>query len=294
MASPFGEPDIGVSSLPDGRSLRDAVATEPETFLGPRHCERFGSDVAVLIKLLDAGQRLPVHLHPDDDFAREHLGSPYGKTEAWIILQAEPQAAVHVGFRQRVDLATVAGWVESQDSEAMLSALNRVQVGSGDTLFVPAGTPHAIGDGILLAELQQPTDFSVLLEWKGFAPDREAAHLGLGFEVALKALDLKPWSDEDLARARSGRGGRDGVERLFPAEADAFFRAERVSSGARLDQGFAVLLATGGNAALRGDGWNLEIATGDAVLVPFAAGPCLFEGQAEALLCMPPAHDSRR
>jgi mannose-6-phosphate isomerase len=293
MSSPFGEPDIGVSTLPDGRSLRDAIGADPEAFLGPRHCERFGPDVMVLIKLLDAGERLPVHLHPNDDFAQRHLASAFGKTEAWIILEAEPGAAVHAGLRQPVDLATVSEWVQSQDSEAMLSALNRVDVAAGDTVFVPAGTPHAIGEGILLAELQQPTDFSLLLEWKGFAPDEDAAFLGLGVHQALKALDLKAWSAEDLARAGSGRGpSAADLETLFPAEADPFFRAERVRSGADLAQEFAVLLVTEGRGELSGEGWNLGIAKGDAVLVPFAAGAYRVTGQVEALRCMPPAPDS--
>jgi mannose-6-phosphate isomerase len=295
MATPFGEPDLGVSTLPDGRSLRDAVTLEPEEFLGPRHLERFGPDVGVLIKLLDAGERLPVHLHPNDQFARTHLGSEFGKTEAWIILDAEPGASVHVGFREPTDLATIAGWVDSQDSAALLGALNPVVVAAGDTLFVPAGTPHAIGEGILLAELQQPTDFSVLLEWEGFAVEAEAAYLGLGRDLALQALDLAPWTERDLARAMSGRGSTsDGVETLFPTESDAFFRAERVTAGAHFEQGFAVLLVIDGEGALVGDDWKVGLSKGTAVLVPHAAGTCGFEGGLEALRCMPPAPDPTR
>jgi mannose-6-phosphate isomerase len=289
MTSPFGEPGVGIATLPDGTSLPDAIAADPAAYLGPRHLERFGPDVAVLIKLLDAGERLPVHLHPDDEFARAHLGSEWGKTEAWIILEAEPGAAVQVGFREPVDLSKLTAWVESQDSDALLSALNRVTVTAGDTVFVPAGTPHAIGDGILLAELQQPTDFSLLLEWKGFASDRDAASLGLGMDVALQAVDMTTWSAEDLARAGSTRpSNRAGVETLFPAAADTFFRAERLESGAQLEQGFAVLLVTGGSGVLRNDDWKLDIASGDAILVPYAAGPSLLEGSAQALRCMPP------
>jgi mannose-6-phosphate isomerase len=82
MASPFGEPDLGVATLPDGRRLTDAIAADAEAFLGAAHLSRYGADVNVLIKLLDAGERLPVHLHPDDAFASAHLNSKYGKTEA--------------------------------------------------------------------------------------------------------------------------------------------------------------------------------------------------------------------
>jgi mannose-6-phosphate isomerase len=288
MTSPFGEPDVGIAVLPDGRSLPDAIAGEPEAFLGPRHLARFGPDVAVLIKLLDAAERLPVHLHPDDDFARAHLGSGVGKTEAWIILEAEPGAAVQVGFREPVGLETVARWVESQDAEAMLSSLHRVTVAAGDTVFVPAGTPHAIGEGILLAELQQPTDFSLLLEWEGFADDEAAASLGLGFDVALRALNLEPWSEEDLTRARSRRRSDRGVVTLFPSEADAYFRAELVSDGDRLPQEFAVLLIVAGNGVVSGDDWKVDVDTGDAILVPYAAGAHVLEGTAYAIRCMAP------
>jgi mannose-6-phosphate isomerase len=293
MTSPFGEQGVGISTLPDGTSLPEAIAADPAAYLGPRHVERFGPHVAVLIKLLDAGERLPVHLHPDDDFARAHLGSKWGKTEAWIILEAVPGAAVQVGLREPVDRSTLEACVEAQDSDALLSALNRVTVESGDTVFVPAGTPHAIGEGILLAELQQPTDFSLLLEWEGFAPDTDAASLGLGMDVALGAVDLTPWSAEDLARARSTRAsGRSGVETLFPEAADNFFCAERLESGAQLEQGFAALLVTEGSGVLRGDDWKLDIGSGDAVLIPYAAGSYVLEGSARALRCMPPSSDA--
>jgi mannose-6-phosphate isomerase len=291
MASPFGEPGVGVSALPDGTSLADAVRADPDAYLGPAHVERFGADVAVLIKLLDAGERLPVHLHPDDAFAREHLDSQYGKTEAWIILHAEPGAAVYVGFREPVERATVDDWVERQDADAMLAALNPYAVAPGATLFVPAGTPHAIGEGILLAELQQPTDFSVLLEWEGFAIDGpQVGHLGLGFDVALGSLNRSPWSEADLrAAASTRRDGASRVENLFPADADAFFRAQRITSGsASLEAAFCVLLGVNGSGRLTGDGWGMELDRGDAVLVPYAAGETVVETSGQVLRCMPP------
>jgi mannose-6-phosphate isomerase len=292
MASPFAEPGVGISVLPDGRSLREAVRAAPEVYLGPAHVDRFGADVAVLIKLLDAGERLPVHFHPDDEFARAHLGSPYGKTEAWIILDAAPDAAVGVGFKEAIGLDEVRRWVDEQDVDAMINALHLMPVSAFDTLFVPAGTPHAIGEGILLAELQQPTDFSVLLEWEGFAIDGpNAGHLGLGFDLALQGLDRTPWGPEEIALCTSGRAAEDGpgIESLFPAEADAFFRAQRIeSTPVSLEPSFSVLLVTDGRADLRGADWGVELARGDAVLVPYAAGECALEGDATIIRCLPP------
>ena len=94
----FGEETLGLSVLEDGRTLRDAVAEDPEGFLGPEHVARFGADTMLLVKLLDAGERLPVHYHPDDDFARRRSFA-HGKTEAWLIVEAKPGAVVWLGFR---------------------------------------------------------------------------------------------------------------------------------------------------------------------------------------------------
>jgi mannose-6-phosphate isomerase len=291
-ASTFGERGVGVSVLLDGTRLTDAISADPEAYFGSSHIEALGADVAVLIKLLDAGERLPVHFHPDDEFARAHLSSEYGKTEAWIILEADPGAAVHVGFEDDIPAAQVAEWVRKQDAGAMMAAMRRLDVKPGTTVFVPAGTPHAIGAGILLAELQQPTDFSVLLEWEGFAIDGpNAGHLGLGFDLALQALDRSAWSDGDLTGATSSRpsGGREGVEVLFPERADEFFRAERITPApTELEQAFSVLLVVDGSARLSGEDWDTKLERGDAVLVPWAAGRCTIEGAAEVLRCMPP------
>lgn len=93
----FGMAPGGMARLPDGVLLAEAVAADPEGWLGAEHVARYGSDTGLLVKLLDVGQRLPVHVHPDRGFAAEHLASPHGKTEAWIVLEAEPDASVHLG-----------------------------------------------------------------------------------------------------------------------------------------------------------------------------------------------------
>lgn len=293
-ATLFGSETLGLSRLPDGEILRDAISADPEPYLGRTHSARFGPDPGLLVKLLDAGERLPVHFHPDRDFAGRQLGSRWGKTEAWIIVDGG--GTVHVGFREELDGETVRGWVERQEVEAMLDALHAIPVEPGDTIYVPAGTPHAIGEGILLVELQEPSDLSVLLEWEGFAIDGAAeGHLGLGFEVALEALDRSAWSAERLERIRSRRGAADprsGTERLFPDEADAFFRAERIEADgpSPLPAAFSILIVLDGPGELvAGDGTRLALARGDAILVPFAAGDCHVEGSVELIRCLPPA-----
>jgi mannose-6-phosphate isomerase len=282
--SAFGEAPLGLSRLPDGELLRDAVAADPEAWLGAGHVARFGADPALLVKLLDAGERLPVHVHPDGRFARAHLDVAYGKTEAWVVVAARPGARVHAGFRDDVALETLRGWVEAQDHRALLGALHPVDVSAGDAIFVPAGVAHAIGEGVLIVELQEPTDLSILLEWDGFGiADDDEATLGLGWDVALACVQLGRC---DPAALRGPRA--DGpLADLLPTAADGFFRAHRVTTeggAVALGRGFAVIVVLDGEGSI-GD---LAVRRGDAVLVPHGAGEIDARGSLVAICCRPP------
>ena len=269
--------------MADGRLVRDLVRAEPQALLGPDHVRRFGADPGLLVKLLDAGERLPVHLHPGREFARARLGSSWGKTEAWLILDAEPGASVHVGLREPLDAATLRRWVDDQDAGEMLAALHELPVRAGDALLVPAGTLHAIGAGILLLELQEPSDLSVLVEWRRFGVDSGVEHLRLGWDAALAAADRS---------AADPSAFSSGSDRLLPAAADPYFRAERVRpAGAEVElaPSFAVLVVTGGQGSLlteRGD--TLALRAGTTALVPFAAGATALAGELDAIRCLPP------
>jgi len=279
----YGQAASGLSVLPDGTFLADAVAAEPLAWLGPAHVARHNTDPALLVKLLDAGQRLPVHVHPDRPFALAHLASPYGKTEAWIVLDAAPGASVHLGFTRDVAAGELAAWVSAQDVAALLGATNRVPVHAGDAILCPAGMPHAIGRDVLLVELQEPTDFSVLLEWDGFPLGPDDATLGLPFEEALACVDRRACSPSRLAELSRRLPGS-----LLPAEAGQFFTAESVT-GEVLSAGFAVLIVIGGSGALSGEWGTLPVSRGSTVVVPFDAGPCRLSGVDVGAICCRPA-----
>ncbi|PZG02381.1 class I mannose-6-phosphate isomerase [Micromonospora deserti] len=265
----FGLGPSGLSTLSDGRVLAEAIAADPRWWLGPGR-----TDTGVLVKLLDAGQRLPLHVHPDRRFANVHLAAPYGKTEAWVIVSARPDAYVHLGFARDVAADELAGWVTGQRTEQMLDATNKIPVSAGDAILCPAGLPHAIGDGILLVEVQEPTDFSVLLEYESFG--LADGHLGLGYDLALQCVDRSRWTPERLDHLR-------GAERLLPEAADEFFAARRLHGGDRLEQGFSVLVVVGGEGRLTGEKDDLSLRRGDTLLVPYAAGPLRLDGQIEVI-----------
>jgi mannose-6-phosphate isomerase len=268
--SRFGLAPEGLTVLPDGRVLAEAVAADPAWWLGPGR----GTEPQVLVKLLDAGQRLPLHVHPDRRFATAHLASPYGKTEAWVILSAEPDAYVHLGFHRDVEADELAGWVATQNVEEMLAATNRIPIHAGDAMLCPAGVPHAIGPGVLLVEVQEPTDFSVLLEYESFG--LADGHLGLGYDLALACVDRSTWTRERIAELR-------GTDRLLPVAAEEYFTAERLRPQDRIEAGFSVVVVTVGAGTLTGEHDRLAVRRGDTLLVPYAAGPLVLSGDVEAV-----------
>lgn len=287
----FGDDRIGLSTLPDGRVLREAIEAAPVEFLGAPHVDAFGAQPELLVKLLDTGERLFVHFHPDDDFAAQHLGLAHGKTEAWIVVglrDAGPgSGTAHLGFARDVNAAEVADWVERQDVAAMLEAMNPVELRVGDAILVPAGVPHAIGPGVTVVELQEPADLSVLLEFDGFpGVDRDGAFLELPEPLALTALDRSAWNGERLEGLIVHRRAGSAL----PAAAEPFFRAERVSvRGAHgLERGYAVLVVVDGQGELRTASATLELRRGETVLVPDAAGQVELVGELELIRCRPP------
>ncbi|GAA5188606.1 class I mannose-6-phosphate isomerase [Rugosimonospora acidiphila] len=293
-----GAPADGMTVLPDGRPLADAIAEAPERWLGPGHVARYGADPTILVKLLDTGQRLPLHVHPDRGFARAHLASPYGKTEAWVILDAVPDAEVFLGFRRPVGGDELAGWIAGRDSAAMLAAVNRVPVRAGDTVLVPAGLPHSIGEGVLLVEVQEATDFSVMLEQDGFGLDPATALLGLPRDRALACVDRSGWGADRLSGLRRDRAsagsegiaGRPGVARLFPAAADEFFAAEllRPDPISVLDPGFCVVVVDAGHGVLEPeDGPAVPVAGGDTLVIGYGSGQCVLRGSVTAIRARP-------
>jgi mannose-6-phosphate isomerase len=248
------EAEAGLTRLATGPLLRDVIRERPAHWGTP----------SVLVKLLDPVERLPVHAHPDREFARLHLGSDYGKTEAWsIVATRDGDAEVWLGLREDVEPERYRAWVDEQDVDALLGSLNHLVVRPGDVLFVPAGVPHAIGGGALIVELQEPTDYSILCEWRGFPVDAANAHLGLGWDVALDALRL------DAYEPQLG----------MPDEAREFFALDEHAEPAGR---FAVLLVLEGEGSID----DQPARAGDAFAMPAAARPFDVHGDLRVLRCM--------
>ena len=132
-----------------------------------------------------------------------------------------------MGFRDELAPEDLAELVDAQD-ERLLAALNPIEVSVGDAVLVPAGQPHAIGEGVLILELQEPTDFSVMLEHQRFGLELDHAFLGLDRPLALRSVDHGPVTPERLASLRRRWSDVEGHGPALPDEASDFFCAEVV------------------------------------------------------------------
>jgi mannose-6-phosphate isomerase len=279
-----GEESLGVTVLPDGRSLPAAIEEQPEAWLGRAHVDCFGADTRLLVKLLDAGQRLPVHAHPHVSFAAQHLGRAHGKAEAWYIVEG---GEVYLGLKQDVTADGLKSLVMSQDVDALLGMLHRIEVRPGDAVYVPPGVLHAIGEDVFLVELQEPEDLSILLEWRDFELDGERdGHLELGFDLALEAVEFRGRSEEEVREQVRAAGFGPSV---LPAAADPYFVLERVAldGEANIDPGFTVLVMLTGEADLE-NGRRLRLGAGSTAVAPNAFGRLVLRGRGEMLACRPP------
>ncbi len=157
-----------------------------------------GDGIPLLAKLIDAADWLSVQVHPNDEQAREFENEPRGKTEAWVILHAEPGAQLVIGARAGATRETVAGAIQRNRLEALLVY---AEVKSGDVLYIPANTIHALGPGILVYEIQQSSDVTYrLYDWRRLGLDGRPRELHV--ERGLQVAKL-----ESLPRIRRPRNG---------------------------------------------------------------------------------------
>lgn len=280
------ESKLGMSLLPDGRLLADVIAAEPEHWLGREHVEAFGVDTKLLFKLLDAGQRLPVHAHPHVNWARKHVGTNHGKAEAWYMLTS---GQVYLGLKEDVSAERLLELVNTQNIDAMLSNMHVIDVEPHQTVYVPPGMLHAIGEGLLIVELQEPEDLSVLLEWQGFALNgAKDGHLGLGFQKALTAVDRKGRSAEQISKLVTPK---DKFGSVIATESREYFELVRVAvtGQERCSRGLAIVIVLEGNLQIaieNGDSSSLK--KGNTVVFPHGDGDFVLDGSGEVLIARPP------
>ncbi|WP_400074007.1 type I phosphomannose isomerase catalytic subunit [Zobellia russellii] len=256
--------DISVVSNGDlaGASLQDLIEKDPESVLGKSVYERFGTDFPILIKFIDAKQDLSIQLHPNDELAKKRHNS-FGKTEMWYVMDADDDASLIVGFNKDVSKEEYA---ESMKNDTLLDLLNYEKVKEGDTFFINTGKIHAIGAGVLLAEIQQTSDVTYRV-FDFNRRDKNGNLRELHTEQALDAIDYKKKDDFKVAY----KNEKNTVNEMVDCP---YFKTDFLDLNAGMTQdvsdrdSFTIFMCVGGAATIANENGSVQIQKGETTLLP--------------------------
>ncbi|WP_442266935.1 type I phosphomannose isomerase catalytic subunit [Tenacibaculum sp. ZS6-P6] len=185
-----GDTSVVANGNLKGTDLKKLIKTYQGDLVGDKVFKQFGEKFPLLIKFIDAKTPLSIQLHPNDKLAKERHNS-FGKTEMWYVMQADEKANLIVGFQKD---SNKEEYLKHLDDKSLLDILNVDEVKKGDVYFIPTGRIHAIGAGVLLAEIQQTSDITYrIYDWD--RQDSEGNYRELHTELALDAIDFKAIPD---------------------------------------------------------------------------------------------------
>ncbi len=305
-SDPDGQPQgLSVVDVPGAGQVTLAELTRalPGEMVGAGFAQQAGLGTGVLVKLLSPAGPVPLHAHPSRAWAAHHLGSPAGKTEAWVVLDTpgdgrEP-AYAGIGFQPGIDRAWFADAVSRHDNAAIRATLHRTDLHPGDVYVAHAGVPHYLGPRLSFIEIQEPSDHIVIPETDG--GDDAGATMGLGWELALDMIDYTGSDAETTMRRarqqprvlRASHGSRE--VRLVHDDVLPYFDATalEVSGDIEVSDGrFSIAVVVSGSGSAEGDFGSQPLRHGETYALPASlplrvrAGPA---GPVRVIRCLGPA-----
>jgi mannose-6-phosphate isomerase len=256
------ENDISVVANGDfkGLNLNQLIEKYPTEVLGIKSIQHFGINFPLLFKFIDAKEDLSIQVHPNDALAKERHNS-FGKTEMWYVMQADEKARLVVGFKDKTNRKEYQKHLENK---TLVAVLNETPVKEGDAFFLETGTVHAIGGGVLLAEIQQTSDITYrLYDW-----DRVDAN-GVGRELhtdfALDAINFEP-TNTKLNYDADKNKSVNLVE--CPFFKTNILQISEKYNWKKTKESFTVFMCTEGSFTISMLHFKSEFRKGDTVLIP--------------------------
>lgn len=256
-----------------GRTLTELCTNYPKALFGIY--KPADGRFPLLIKFLDCQDLLSIQVHPDDALARELLGEERGKSEAWVVLHAERTGRIYAGLKAGIQQQDIRQGLRDGSLE---ECLHKLTPKPGDCIFLPAGTVHAAGGGVVMAEIQQSSDATFrLYDWNRL--DKDGNPRTLHIEQAMKAIHF--WQGPiPLSVAQTldepALGGQG--ERLVQCQ---YFFLDRIGLRKPIhlckSDNFGIWMVMSGSVSLRSQGYERKLIMGDTVLVPASAGPLGWE-----------------
>lgn len=258
-----GDESVVANGFLAENNLNELLEIYLTDLVGEKNYEKYGLGFPLLIKFIDANDNLSVQVHPDDELAQRKYGQS-GKTEMWHVIAAEPGAGLYVGFNQKV---TKEQYVQAVEDGTLAELLKFYPVQPGDTFMIPAGTVHAIGKGVLLAEIQQPSDVTFrIFDWNRV--DDEGNPRELHTAEALEAIDF------DLNLGTFKVDYKPELNKTIPLVHSEYFNTNLIEfdqvltkSFAQIDS-FVIYMCLEGFMHLEYGDEHIVFKTGDVVLIP--------------------------
>ena len=260
-----GDTSVVANGMYQGRSIQELIAAYPEEFLGASVYRRFGEEFPILIKFIDAKLDLSIQLHPDDTLARERHDS-FGKTEMWYIMDADPDASLIIGFNRDVSREE---YEQALEEGSLTDLLHYQKVQPGEGYFINCGKIHAIGAGVLLAEIQQTSDITYRV-YDFERKDAEGNLRELHTELALDAMDFS--QKEDFAMPFSREPNQENIMVECSYFSTQYLKLDRdmeIDLSGR--DSFTAFIAISGQAQVRCGTQEVPIKMGETLLIPAAA-----------------------
>lgn len=258
-----------------GKSLNELLAEFPKQVLGTRVVEQFGSQFPLLFKFIDAQQDLSIQLHPNDELAKKRHNS-FGKTEMWYVMQAEQGSRMIVGFKEK---SSPEEYLENLNNKTLLTILDTQTVKEGDVFFLETGTIHAIGAGIVVAEIQQTSDITYRV-YDFDRVDADGIPRELHVDLALDAINY-----DVVAAKRSYSKVQNNANEIVDCP---YFTTNYIAITDRValtsnPSTFKVLMGVSGDFELLMNNVTYTYSKGDTLLIPAGAPNFELKGKASVL-----------
>ena len=271
------EGDVSIVSNGElkGKSLMELIAETPNELLGTRVHERFGKQFPLLFKYLDAREDLSIQVHPNDKLAKERHNS-FGKTEMWYVMQADADSRIIVGFKEN---SSKEEYLKHLKDNTLVSILDNVKAKAGDVFFLETGTVHAIGAGLVVAEIQQTSDITYRL-YDFDRVDAQGNKRELHVDLALDAIN---YNKVNTQKEYDSKTNTSNVVVDCPYFTTNFIPLESNTEISKSSETFTVYMCIDGSFEIEYDGFKHTYIKGDTVLIPAAIRSFVLNGKASIL-----------
>jgi len=256
-----GDTSVVANGSLQGSSLKQLLETHTSDVLGEKNFRQFGTKFPLLIKFIDAKEDLSVQLHPNDQLAKARHNS-FGKTEMWYVVQADPESNLIVGFNQEMSQEL---YLKHLENKTLQCILNFDTVETGDAYFIEVGRIHAIGAGVLVAEIQQTSDITYrVYDWDRV--DSQGNERELHNDIALEAFDFDM---PDNFRVDYTMDSNTPTELVScPYFTTNVLKVNKIILKENTHDSFMIYMCVDGKAQIEVDGNTTEISMGETVLIP--------------------------